>query len=587
MKPYLRYIIGLALRQKGKVAVLTMFVVLDAILRLAQPYIYKITVDTLTDGLIGGSFSEQAMQFLVMLVSIWFVISLVNNLVHAQGTYIGWKLANDSGYKTHMDGYRRLLRLDYHEHTKKHSSKQTKTIDDADTATWDMTNWFFNRIFPSILGFVGMLIVAFSVSWEMTLLSLTVIPFGLAMIIFMIKRYETEQYRINKLWSKMYERMNDQVSNIISYKLNQDEELFVSSQREHVDRAFDAQRGMNKKWRLTTMLNPDVLARFMVMGFGIFLVQNGSITLGTLFMFMGLLNEILSPLHLLSDILPQYSRKARHIDKYLNLMNKKDLIIDPDQPVKVSDIDGRIEFKNVSFSYDSEDTKSFSIKDVSFEIEPGEEVALIGHSGAGKTTVMTLLSRLVDVSKGEILVDGINICDIAQEDYRRFIGVVLQENSMYDETVADNIAYGRQSATREEIVEAAKLAQANEFIENLPKGYDTLIGERGVRLSGGEKQRMAIARAILKDPKIVILDEPTSALDSITEAKVQKGLIRLMEGRTSIVIAHRLSTVRNADKIIIFRDGQIDDIGTHRELLRKNPNYREMVELQTGGFLSQ
>jgi ABC-type multidrug transport system fused ATPase/permease subunit len=240
----------------------------------------------------------------------------------------------------------------------------------------------------------------------------------------------------------------------------------------------------------------------------------------------------------------------------------------------------------VSFVYDANDAKGFKIEDVSFVVKPGEHVAFVGHSGAGKSTVVALLTRLVDPTRGAVLLDGVDIRKYKQAEYRGVLGTVLQEHSLYNETVAENIAYGKHNAQRADIIEAAKKAYADEFIEKLPKGYDTLIGEKGVRLSGGQKQRLAIARAILKNPSIVILDEPTSALDSITEAKVQKGLQSLMEGRTTITIAHRLSTVRNADKIIIMRDGKLVALGSHFELLKSCPEYAEMVELQTGGFLA-
>lgn len=348
------------------------------------------------------------------------------------------------------------------------------------------------------------------------------------------------------------------------------------------------------------MLNPDVLARFLVMGLGAFMVKDGKITIGTLFMFMGLLNEILAPLHLLGDILPQYSRRARHIDKYLGLQNGTNEVRDIDKPVhvSVSEIRGRIEFRDVSFKYrekvelihgeggqDGDAKKGFGLDHVSFVIEPGQHVALVGHSGAGKSTIVALITRLVDPTSGQILLDGRDIREFAQEEYRSYFGTVLQEHSLYNETIAQNIAYGRFDATREEIEGAARAAQADDYIARLPKGYDTLIGERGVRLSGGEKQRLAIARAILKSPKIVVLDEPTSALDSITEAKVQKALTKLVEGRTTLTIAHRLSTVRNADAILIINGGRILAKGSHAELLHSCGEYREMVDLQTGGFL--
>ncbi len=562
-------------------------IVLDAISRLVQPYLYKVVVDTLTEGLIANNFTEAALNVLMWTLAIWFVLAVSGNFFHAYGHYLGWDISNQSAQDAHMQGYRKLLRMDYHKHTQKHSSQYAKIVDDADTATWELSNWWLNRIFPSMLGFAGMLIIAFSVSWQMTLISLSVIPPGLLVIIFMMTKYRQEQHRVNKLWTRKHEHLSDQIANIITYKLNPDEKLFMNVQKGYSDRASNAQLNISKKWRKTIILNPDVIARFLVMGFGVYMVKDGLITLGTLFMFMGLMNEILTPLHLLGDILPQYNRRARHVDKMLELVAEEDSVKDPKRAKKISDLKGEIEFKNVSFIYPGSNKREETIKNISFKIKPGEQVALVGHSGSGKTTLMTLLTRLIDPTAGIILVDGVDIRKFKQAEYKRFIGTVLQENSLYNETVAENIAYGKQRATRKEIINAAKLAQADVFIKKLPNGYDTMIGERGVRLSGGEKQRLAIARAILKNPKIVVLDEPTSALDSITEAKVQKGLMKLIEGRTSITVAHRLSTVRNSDKILVIENGRLVAMGSHLELLRGCDAYREMVDLQTGGFLAE
>ncbi len=598
MKPYLRYIFTLVWEQKRSFLLMLGLVVLETLARLGQPYLYKILVDSLANGLVAQSFDPATVHMMVVVVAIWFCLSVANNLINAETQYLGWEIGNVASQTVHMNGYHKLLQLDYSKHTQKHSSQFAKIVDEADTASWEMINWWLNRFLPAALGFIGMLIIAVSVNVPMTLLSLVVIPPGLILIITIIKRNEEEQHRINKLWNLKHEHLSDQITNIITYKLNQDEKRFLEVQGGYSERASGAQRALNKKWRLASMLNPDVLARFLVMGFGVFMVKDGQITIGTLFMFMGLLNEILAPLHLLGDILPQYSRRARHIDKYLGLLGEVSEVREPEKPVRVSleDMKGRIEFRDVSFTYRegtgdekniAESKKGFGLEHVSFVIEPGQHIALVGHSGAGKSTIVSLITRLVDPTEGQILLDGKDIREFAQEEYRSFFGTVLQEHSLYNETIAQNIAYGRFDASREEIVGAAIAAQAHDFIEKLPKDYDTLIGERGVRLSGGEKQRLAIARAILKRPKVVVLDEPTSALDSITEAKVQKALTALVEGRTTLTIAHRLSTVRNADIIIIINGGKILAKGSHAELLHSCGEYREMVDLQTGGFLSE
>lgn len=601
MKPYLRYIFELIWKRKKLFLLLLSLVILETLARLGQPYLYKILVDSLANGLVAQAFDPETARLLIEVVAFWFCLSVINNLLNAETQYLGWEIGNVASQDVHLDGYHKLLRLDYYKHTQKHSSQFAKIVDEADTASWEMINWWLNRFLPAALGFIGMIIIATTVSIQMTLLSLAVIPPGLILIITIIKRNEEEQHRINKLWNLKHEHLSDQVTNIITYKLNQDEERFMDVQKGYSYRASDAQRALNKKWRLASMLNPDVLARFLVMGLGVFMVKDGKITIGALFMFMGLLNEILAPLHLLGDILPQYSRRARHIDRFLDLQNEKSEVKEPDKPahIKPENIKGRIEFRDVSFSYreaaNQDDTadevsnekKGFGLEHVSFTVEPGQHVALVGHSGAGKSTIVSLITRLVDPTGGQILLDGKDIREFAQEEYRSFFGTVLQEHSLYNETIAQNIAYGKFDATHEEIVSAAKAAQAHDFIEKLPKEYDTLIGERGVRLSGGEKQRLAIARAMLKRPKVVVLDEPTSALDSITEAKVQKALTMLVEGRTTLTIAHRLSTVRNADIIIIIHGGKILAQGSHAQLLHSCGEYREMVDLQTGGFLSE
>jgi ATP-binding cassette subfamily B protein len=586
VKRYLHYIFSLMWSQKKKFLFLIVLLLLETAARLVQPYFYKVIVDTLTEGVAKNVFTAAQTQLLLYIVFWWFIFAVLSNVLNSTSNYTVWQLGNAASQRVHLDGFRKLLQLDYFKHTQKHSSQFAKIVDEADTSVWDMVNWWLGRFFPAILGFVAMLFIALSISWQMTLISISVIPVGLGVVIFMINRYDEEQRRVNKLWNAKHEHLSDQLTNIITYKLNQDERLFMDVQQSFSDRAYHAQLNLNKKWRLVDLLNPDVIARFLVMGVGVFLVKNGTITLGTLFMFMGLLNEILTPLHLLGDILPEYSRRARHIDRFLQLMAEENQLLDPKKPKKINRVHGKIEFRKVSYRYPTSHENGFGIKNLSFTIEPGEHMAIVGHSGAGKSTIMALMNRLVDPTEGQILLDNIDIREFKQEDYHRIIGTVLQEHSMYDETIAQNIAYGKHHATHEEIVEAAKKAAAHDFISKLPKNYDTLTGEKGVRLSGGEKQRISIARAILKDPKIVILDEPTSALDSITEAKVQKGLATLMRGRTAVIIAHRLSTVREADKILVLEDGQLVALGSHVHLMRTCHDYREMVELQTSGFLA-
>ena len=585
MPKYLKYIFSLALEQKRLVGFWAALLFVSVAARLAEPYLYKVVVDTLTEGLVNKIFLDSQIRTLILAVAVWFFLAVLLNVTNAQSSFLVWFIGNRNSQKAHMAGYRRLLHLDYAKHAAEHSSRHAKIVDDADVGVWEMTNWWLGRFASAILGFIGMLVIALSVSWQMTLVAISVIPPTIWFIIRHVNKYEDEQKKVNKLWEEKHEHLADQLANIVTYKLNPHEDIFLERHKAFSEKASAAQTAINKKWRIAEMLNPDAFARFLVLGIGIFFVQSGSITLGTLFMFMGLLNEILTPLHLLGDILPQYTRRAQHIERLLTLISQEDEVVQPAEPVRVSGVEGKIVFDKVSFSYGG-GKSAFQLRNISFEIDAGQTVALVGHSGSGKTTLMMLLTRLVDPTKGKISIDGINLKKFDLEEIKKYVGAVLQENAMYNETVAANIAYGEPKASKEIIIRAAKQAHADEFIMKMPKGYDTLIGERGVRLSGGEKQRVAIARAILKSPRIVVLDEPTSALDSITEKKVQEGINELVKGRTTLIIAHRLSTVRHADKIVVLENGKIIGKGSHRELMKTCTTYKTMVDLQVEGFLA-
>ncbi|GAB5388696.1 MAG: hypothetical protein Alpg2KO_16640 [Alphaproteobacteria bacterium] len=245
---------------------------------------------------------------------------------------------------------------------------------------------------------------------------------------------------------------------------------------------------------------------------------------------------------------------------------------------------GRVEFDNVDFAYENQDSKIYD--QLALTIEPGEKIGLVGHSGSGKSTFVKLLQRLYDVTGGQIRIDGQDISDHSQESLRSQVALVPQDPVLFHRTLAENIAYGRPDATREEIIEASIKAHAHEFICRLPEGYDTLVGERGVKLSGGERQRVAIARAMLADRPILILDEATSSLDSVSEALIQEAIDRLTEGRTTIIVAHRLSTVQNVDRILVFDRGEIIEQGTHAELIRRDGGqYRALFEKQALGLI--
>ena len=308
--------------------------------------------------------------------------------------------------------------------------------------------------------------------------------------------------------------------------------------------------------------------------FGGYLVINKKITPGDLIAFTMYLNMLVSTIERLINFTDTYERGTTGIERFIEIMSLDRDIFDKENPETLTNVKGKIEFDRVSFKYpNTSDNEPYVLKDMSFKIDVGENIALVGPSGAGKTTISKLIPRFYDVNSGEVRIDNTNIKDLSIESLRNNIGIVQQDVYLFSGTVKDNIAYGKEDATIDEIKMAARLAGADEFIKDLPDGFDTHIGERGVKLSGGQKQRISIARVFLKNPPILILDEATSALDNKSEAIVQKSLEKLSKGRTTLTIAHRLSTIINADEIIVLTYDGIVERGSHKDLLAKKGVY--------------
>ena len=310
-------------------------------------------------------------------------------------------------------------------------------------------------------------------------------------------------------------------------------------------------------------------------------VLQGELTLGDLVMFLVYLLMLLGPLAVLAHSAAQFQNSLAGLDRVLDLLEEPlELTTSEATSPAKANISGRVTLEHVSFQYPG--TETFALEDVSVDVAAGETIALVGPSGAGKTTLCNLVARFYDPTSGRVLLDGRDLREIEVESYRGQLGVVEQDVFLFDGTVAANIGYGNRHATDDDIVAAATIANAREFIAELPQGYETVIGERGVRLSGGQRQRIAIARAVLADPQILILDEATSNLDTESERLIQGSLTQLMQNRTCFVIAHRLSTIAHADRIIVLEAGHIVEIGTHQSLMASQSRYREMVLLQTG-----
>jgi ATP-binding cassette subfamily B protein len=306
-------------------------------------------------------------------------------------------------------------------------------------------------------------------------------------------------------------------------------------------------------------------------------VIGAQISLGTLMAFIAYLAMFYHPLQFLTRITDWMARSLAAAQRVFEILDTTPDVPEARDPVSMPRIDGRVEFRGVTFGY--EPFKP-ALKRVDLDVRPGEMIGLVGHSGAGKSTVINLVCRFYDPDEGEVLIDGVDARRVPQHDLRSQLGVVLQDTFLFNGTIAENIAYARPDASREDVMNAAVAANAHDFIMRKPDGYDTVVGERGQSLSGGERQRIAIARAILHGPRILILDEATSSVDTDTEKQIQDAIATLVKGRTTFAIAHRLSTLRNADRLAVLKNGEIIEVGTHDELLAKEGEFHRLVKMQ-------
>ncbi len=380
---------------------------------------------------------------------------------------------------------------------------------------------------------------------------------------------------------------SDIVSNIFTVK------MFGTERRESKNFAKSTQDQQEKRsaaWMQQVfwngMIQGTIIAIFniTIIWFAISLWKSGSITAGTIVLVQIYIISSFNIVWSISKNIIRMSSALANADEMVKILDKELGVKDPVKPEKLSITRGDIRFNKVTFAYDK---NNVIFKDLDLFIKPGEKIALVGYSGAGKTTIIKLLLRFIDIQGGTITIDGQNITKVSQEELRKRIAYVPQDPSLFHRSLRDNIAYARPSATFQEIVNVAKRAHAHDFIEALPEKYNSLVGERGIKLSGGERQRIAIARAMIKNAPIVILDEATSSLDSIAEKKIQNALEELIKDKTTIVIAHRLSTIQRMDRIIVFEDGRMVEMGTHKELIQKSGLYFDLWSSQVHGFITK
>ena len=421
-------------------------------------------------------------------------------------------------------------------------------------------------------------VILFSMNPYLALITLVPLPFIGWMIHFVRYRLRTGFEKIDRVWGEVTNVLADTIPGIRVVKAFAQEQREARRFREANRHNLLVNDRINKIWSL---FSPSVsllteMGLLVVWGFGIWQVSKGDITVGMLLAAIAYISRFYGRLDSMSRIVSVTQKSASAAKRIFDILDHVSSVPEPARPVHVGKLQGRIEVREVGFRYGNREVN----KGITLHIAPGQMIGLVGHSGSGKSTLVNLICRFYDVTEGAILVDGVDIRAYAIADYRQNIGLVLQEPFLFFGTIAENIAYGKPAASRAEIIAAARAAHAHEFILRLPQGYDSMVGERGQGLSGGERQRISIARALLIDPRILILDEATSSVDSETEKEIQKALENLVQGRTTIAIAHRLSTLHRADRLVVLERGRVVEEGSHEVLMAREGAYFKLYQAQ-------
>jgi len=556
-------------------AAISFFTVVLAILNQLQPLFTKGAVDQITK-LAGGGHAD--VKLVALFAFLIFLTDLGGTLVSNIGGYIGDIMSVKVSATLSNRYYKHLLSLPQHYFDTQLSGKIINQMNRGISQISDFLQVLSNNFLQFVFSTIFALIIVVHYSWQVGLMLLVLYPIFVWMTTKTSSRWQKYQSEINQQLDIASGRFAEGIGQVKVVK------SFIQEARElkffgrHMQKAVDTTYPQSKFWHMQDMRRRTVLSVIFLGIYAYIFIEtaHGVYTLGEMILLIQYAALIRLPIFSISFIVDRFQRAIANTKDYFKAMDEKPEITDHEGATDLAVQKGGIQFSSVTFAYGNEPVLS----DLSFKIEPDSKIALVGESGEGKTTITNLIMRLYEPQQGVITIDGQDINSVTQESLRKNIGVVFQDPALFSGTIRENIGYASEKATAKQVEDAAKAANAHEFIKEFEKGYETEIGERGLKLSGGQKQRIAIARALLKDAPILILDEATSSLDSKSEAMVQEALERLMKGRTTIIIAHRLSTIQSVDQIITIKKGTVDEIGSPRELAKTDGIYAQLLRLQ-------
>lgn len=555
-----------------------------AIALFAEPVLFGKVIDQLTKS--DASAPAQVWANVWPLLAAWVGFGLFTILCGTGVALFADRLSHRRRHVVLAEYFQHILRLPHEQHSGVHSGRLMKIMLQGTDALWWLWLSFFRDHLAAMVSLLVLVPVALFVNWRLALLLIMLaVLFGLMMFL-VLRKTQSLQQQVESHHSDLAEHAADTLGNVAIVQSFARVGEEVNALRRISDRVLRAQMPALSWWALVTVFtrSSTTLTVLLIVVVGTWMYTRQMVSVGEIATFIGLSGMVIGRLEQVVGFANRLSQDAPRLKEYFSVLDMAPSIQDRPDAIEAGRLKGRVEFRHASYSYDG---RRMAVEQISCVIEPGETVALVGTSGAGKSTALSLLYRAFDPTEGQVLVDGIDIRDYRLESLRQNIGVVFQEGMLFNRSIADNLYVGNPEATPQAIRDAAIRAQALEFIERHPKGFETVIGERGRSLSGGERQRLSIARVILKDPPILILDEATSALDANTEARLMQALDEVTKDRTTLIIAHRLATIRKADRILVFEQGRIVESGSYESLLQQGGRFASLVKEQQSGALKE
>ena len=568
---------------KYKIAliIVMLFTIASTIFSVVGPKILGNATTELFNGVISKYTGGAGINFtkigkiLLFLLALYICSAIFSYIQGIIMTNISQKLA----YRLRKEVSKKINKLPMKFYDNKtHGEILSVITNDIDTLSQNL-NIEATQVISSVATIIGILIMMFSIDWIMTLVALLTLPLSIVIIAFIMKKsqgyFKSQQDYLADVNGEVEEMFSNQ--NVIR--------VFNAENKMISKFEYDNNKLADVAWKsnfVSGLMHPIMnfvgnLGYVVIAILGSYFAIIGRITVGNIQSFIQYTKNFTNPIAQIAQISNMLQSMVAASERVFEFLDEEEEKEKNKKFIPTNKIEGSVEFKNVKFGYNQD---KIIINDFSAKVKPGQKIAIVGPTGAGKTTIVKLLMRFYDLNSGEILVDGHNINDYKKEDIRGLFGMVLQDTWLFNGTIMENIRYGRLEATDDEVIEACKMAHVHHFIQTLPDGYNMILNEETTNISGGQKQLLTIARAILADPKILILDEATSSVDTRTEILIQKAMDKLMEGRTSFIIAHRLSTIKNADLILVMDSGDIVEQGTHEELLKKNGFYAKLYNSQ-------